>query len=176
MRVIVCGGRVYNDREAVFRALSRADAKRPISVVIHGACPTGADWLAAMWAVEAKVHAEPYPADWSVGRKAGPLRNQRMIDVGKPDGVIAFPGGSGTADMIRRAEAARITIWRPYRCMAETLVQVSAPHFCAGIVLIGDRCTEAAPILQWAIGKDRAYLLAYFGGKGWTATIVPPKD
>jgi hypothetical protein len=37
-----------------------------------------------------------------------------MIDEGCPDKIVAFPGGKGTADMIRRAEAAQIPVWRPY--------------------------------------------------------------
>lgn len=44
--------------------------------------------------------------------KAGPDRNQRMIDEGRPDLVVAFPGGRGTADMIRRATEAGIEVFR----------------------------------------------------------------
>ena len=55
-----------------------------------------------------------YAADWKAhGRAAGPIRNQRMIDGGKPDLVITFPGGRGTADMVRRAEKAGIEVTRP---------------------------------------------------------------
>jgi hypothetical protein len=36
-----------------------------------------------------------------------------MIDGGKPDLVITFPGGRGTADMVRRAEKAGIEVTRP---------------------------------------------------------------
>src|SRR5262249_25506155 len=32
----------------------------------------------------------------------------------KPDGVVAFPGGTGTADMIRRAKKAGLEVWKPY--------------------------------------------------------------
>lgn len=54
---------------------------------------------------------ESYPADWKRdGRGAGPIRNQRMIDEGKPHIVIAFPGGKGTADMVMRAEMAGIPV------------------------------------------------------------------
>lgn len=44
--------------------------------------------------------------------KAGPDRNQRMIDEGRPGLVIAFPGGDGTADMIHRAQEAGIEVVR----------------------------------------------------------------
>ncbi len=57
----------------------------------------------------------------------------------------------------------------------ETLVRVVAPHFVAGLVCHGDHCTDAAPILEWAIGKTREDLRTYFANKGWTASIVIPK-
>lgn len=35
-----------------------------------------------------------------------------MIDEGKPDLVVAFPGGRGTADMVNKALAAGIKVIR----------------------------------------------------------------
>lgn len=58
--------------------------------------------------------------------------------------------------------------------MPETLAQITAPHFCAGIVMRGDRCTDAAPILRWAVGKTRDELRAYFTSRGWRAVMVQP--
>lgn len=112
MRVLVCGGRDYADAEAVGRALSRLHAERGIACVVHGDA-RGADTLAKNWALVMDIPQESYPPNWSLGRKAGPLRNQRMLEHAKPDGVVAFPGGSGTADMCRRAEAAGLKVWRP---------------------------------------------------------------
>lgn len=56
--------------------------------------------------------------------------------------------------------------------MSEYLVRVEAPHFVAGLVMTGLTCTEAAPILKWAINKDRATLRGYFARKKWKATII----
>lgn len=53
--------------------------------------------------------------------------------------------------------------------MTERLIQVTAPHFCAGIVIKDGQCVVAAPILKWAIGKDSDYLSRYFRRKGWRA-------
>ena len=53
------------------------------------------------------------------------------------------------------------------------LVRVVAPHFVAGLVLTDDTCTDAAPIMRWAIGKHRAFLSEYFRRKGWKAAIIP---
>jgi YspA, cpYpsA-related SLOG family len=107
MRVLVCGGRNYNDRAAVFRML---DALAP-SVVITGGCPTGADMHADRWTYERGVQIEHHPADWErYGRAAGPIRNQAMLNEARPDLVLAFPGGKGTADMVKRAEVAGVAV------------------------------------------------------------------
>ena len=113
MRVLVCGGRDYADRDAVFAALDHLAHRRGVAVVIHGAA-RGADTLAADWATARNVPALPFPADWKrAGKAAGHIRNQRMLDEGRPDGVVAFPGGTGTADMIRRSKAAGLKVWEP---------------------------------------------------------------
>ncbi len=111
-RLLVCGSRDYTDRERVWSVLDRVNAKRPLGVVIHGAA-RGADTLAGEWAEAREVEVWRFPAKWGEdGRGAGHLRNQRMLDVGKPEGVVAFAGGSGTADMVARAEAAGVTVMR----------------------------------------------------------------
>jgi hypothetical protein len=112
MKVLVCGGRDFSDWELVYRTLDNVHAKSPIKCVIHGAA-RGADSLAADWAHSRLVPARAFPADWKTdGRAAGPIRNQRMLVEGKPDSVIAFPGGRGTADMIKRAESAGLPVYR----------------------------------------------------------------
>lgn len=113
-RLLACGGRDYVDRERVFRALDAADKRRHVTTIIHGDY-RGADALAKAWAIERRREQLPFPADWNrYGHGAGPIRNQQMIDEGKPDAVVALPGGTGTADMIMRAEAAGLPVWRPY--------------------------------------------------------------
>ncbi|MBN8978812.1 MAG: DUF2493 domain-containing protein [Rhizobiales bacterium] len=114
-RVLVCGGRDFNDRELLDRTLRFIDRHRgPIGTIIHGAAP-GADTLAATWAKDVALDVAgeilAFPADWKQhGRAAGPIRNQRMLDEGKPDLVVAFPGGRGTADMVARARKAGIKV------------------------------------------------------------------
>lgn len=79
--------------------------KLKVTAVIHGGCE-GADMCAAQWATKRGIPAQEFAADWNkYGKAAGPIRNQRMLDEGKPDVVLVFPGGSGTADMTRRALA-----------------------------------------------------------------------
>lgn len=106
MKVLVTGGRDYNDPACVYRYLTQLAPK----VIVHGHA-TGADALADTWALHYAVEVRRYPADWKAhGRAAGPIRNQQMLDVEKPDVVLAFPGGRGTADMVRRAKAAGIKV------------------------------------------------------------------
>lgn len=50
-------------------------------------------------------------AEWNkYGKQAGILRNQAMIDLHSPTLIVAFPGGTGTADMIARARKAGIPV------------------------------------------------------------------
>lgn len=109
MRVLVCGGRDYADRERVFATLDELHARTPISAIMHGNAK-GADSLADDWA-KGRCWTYYYPADWRThGKAAGPIRNQEMLDDGEPGLVVAFPGGPGTADMVRRAKAAGVKV------------------------------------------------------------------
>lgn len=108
MRVLVCGGRNYDNREHVFQTLESLSP--PVTRLIVGDA-RGADELAYIWACRRDRKPERYRAEWDMhGLRAGPIRNQRMIDEGKPDLVVAFPGGRGTADMVRRAKAAGVPV------------------------------------------------------------------
>ena len=101
MRVLVCGGRSYYDVRRVYDVL---DGLAGVDCIIDGSA-AGADTIAASWAVELGRENLRFPADWKrFGNRAGPIRNKRMITEGKPDLVIAFPGGKGTANMIKQAK------------------------------------------------------------------------
>ena len=113
--LLVCGGRDYNDRDAVFDALDHVAKKRGVDVLIHGGAP-GADSLAGQWAELRGVFCLAFIADWNkYGKKAGPIRNRLMLTM-NPNGVVAFPGGIGTADMISQAKAQGVNVWEPYAC------------------------------------------------------------
>lgn len=112
MRVLVTGGRNYRDTAAIDRELSslHRKARHDCMRVIQGGAD-GADRLAREWCHRNFVTYLNFPADWKThGKAAGPLRNARMIAEGKPDIVIAFPGGRGTADCVRKARAAGIPV------------------------------------------------------------------
>ena len=112
--IIVCGGRDYHDMRAIYAALDRMSAKGGIGMIIHGGAG-GADTLAGAWAFQRCVPCLSVPADWGKhGKAAGPIRNRQMLER-VVDGVVAFPGGDGTADMCRQAREAGVPVWEPYR-------------------------------------------------------------
>lgn len=126
--VVVTGGRAYRNFRLVRTALDSFHAEHGIGLLVHGAAGNriyrhsipgdlstprtlkgieGADLLAEEWAIYNRVPFAPYPVtddEWrTIGKRAGPLRNQRMLDERRPGWCIHFPGGRGTADMVERA-------------------------------------------------------------------------
>jgi predicted Rossmann-fold nucleotide-binding protein len=103
LRVLVCGGRDYDNRRRVESVLEALRTAYPELIVIEGGA-TGADAHARRWAIEKGIWHETYPANWQrFGRSAGTLRNAQMLREGRPDIVIVFPGGAGTLDMLNQA-------------------------------------------------------------------------
>lgn len=118
VRVIVCGGRNFADSARVDQILSAWEITELCEGGHRHQRPDGSiDWsrsadaLARRWANNNGIDGPTIRADWpTLGKKAGPIRNQRMLDEFQPDAVIAFPGGDGTADMVRRALKATVPV------------------------------------------------------------------
>jgi hypothetical protein len=116
-RVLVTGSRDWTNQKAVVEAMLAARDDTTLSgdgpmVLVHGACPTGADAIAdhfaRMWGWEIERH----PADWEqFGRAAGPIRNADMARAGA-DVCLAFPlpGSRGTMNCMREARSAGIPV------------------------------------------------------------------
>ena len=111
MRVVVTGGRDYDDEETVDRELQKvmrsANGKK---VVFIAGGARGLDTLVEDWCLDHGVPCIVMNAPWNshYKKRAGPVRNQWMIDFGLPTYGIVFPGGRGTADMHQRIKAAGI--------------------------------------------------------------------
>jgi YspA, cpYpsA-related SLOG family len=106
MRVLVCGGRDYNNQLKVTSVLNQIG----VTFLIQGNA-SGADELAQRWAEANHVKVLSFSPDWGTfGKAAGPIRNKQMLEEGKPDLVVAFPGGRGTADMVRQAKKANVEV------------------------------------------------------------------
>lgn len=115
MNILICGDRNWSDRglmlEVLLRIKRKTDRQKGIVTVIHGACK-GADEMAGSIARQFGISScwkeKPYPANWKkYGRAGGPIRNQKMLDKGEPDLVLAFHNNlrksKGTLDMVFRA-------------------------------------------------------------------------
>lgn len=110
MRVLVCGGRAYYDKDRVLAVLNKLHVEAGIDLIIEGGA-NGADQLGNSWAMAHGVPVETYHADWEHhGSFAGPMRNRQMLEEGRPDTVVAFPGGRGTADMMKKARKAGVEV------------------------------------------------------------------
>jgi hypothetical protein len=131
VRIVVAGGRDYGEavstaglkrsseyvveRAVVFAFLSGFHAGiEPITLLATGGCrsrglPRGADRFAVEWAQANQVPFVEFPVtdeEWqTLGKRAGPIRNQKMLTESRPSVAIVFPGGRGTADFASRARA-----------------------------------------------------------------------
>lgn len=116
--IAITGNRKHTDKNKIWSTLDRILAKYPKLELIHGG-QTGADTIGAQWAIDRRITVGCY-ADWSLGKKGGPLRNQQMVDrlvqarsAGMIVGVVAFPlpESTGTYDMIDKSKTANIPVW-----------------------------------------------------------------
>lgn len=111
MRVLICGGRDFSDeRKFALRMDAINEQYGPFDCIVQGGAP-GADRLARDLAYTWKIPTDEYVANWAKhGRAAGPIRNEQMLREGRPDIVVAFPGGRGTANMVSLAKAAGLRV------------------------------------------------------------------
>lgn len=123
MRVIFAGSRKHRDKALVFQVLEQLFEDNGPFVLVHGACATGADAWASEWYEllgKARGCTEiRYPAEWEryatsddpMGKKAGPLRNIKMVKAGA-DLVVAFPlpDSKGTVHTMALAQRAGIPL------------------------------------------------------------------
>lgn len=113
LRVLVCGGRDFDYKNIIWEILIswHEGPRGPITTLISGGA-RGVDTHAEFWAeMYPEIPTDIYPAEWDkYGKSAGYKRNAQMLEEGKPDLVIAFPGGKGTAMMVKLAEAAGVEV------------------------------------------------------------------
>lgn len=111
-RVLICGSRDWVDTGyQIFRFINRLPED---CVVIHGGA-RGVDSMAGEIATFLGLSVMEFPADWKrYGRAAGIIRNQQMLDEGRPNTVVYFhedlANSRGTKDMVTRAQRAGLPI------------------------------------------------------------------
>lgn len=118
MRVLICGDRKYDNPTFIKFLLNGLDDD---TVVINGGA-WGADFYARKVGAEifGAENVETYYAEWTKYPQetkwmAGHVRNQRMLDEGKPDVVFAFKDNfnwgldkGGTEHMVKIAKEAGV--------------------------------------------------------------------
>jgi hypothetical protein len=117
---LVTGSRDWIAEDLVHAALATALYQNVPAVIVHGACPTGADAQASWWTRRHHVIGlteERHPAQWRSGgrldRGAGFRRNAEMVALGA-DVCLAFirNGSRGASHTARLAEEAEIPVRR----------------------------------------------------------------
>lgn len=110
MRLLISGSRNYTDEAFIEKQIDWAIAGKKDVVIIHGGCPRGVDAAVDAIAKRRGWVVDVYPADWSLGCRAGPMRNAEMMTAGKPDYAIFFlsPPGKGTADCLANARRRKV--------------------------------------------------------------------
>src|SRR5574343_555058 len=113
MKIIVCGGRDFWDwdfLDSVLNTVCKYDylphpVEPKVTHIIHGGA-RGADSMAGEWARQNDIKEVVCQANWErKGRVAGIERNWAMLRLlAEGDQVIAFPGGKGTAHMVKIAK------------------------------------------------------------------------
>lgn len=108
-RLLITGSRTWDDWVTIIRELSAFAALNPI--LVSGHCRDGADELCekvwANWGGDIERHPVTREEWAKYGKRAGFLRNQKMVDLGA-DWCLAFirdnsPGATMTATIAEKA-------------------------------------------------------------------------
>ena len=114
MRILITGSRGWEDWQTIAKAMAdeilAAGASKEDTIIVHGACPKGADKLADIIAKRWEANIESHPADWNThGKAAGFIRNSHMVNLGA-DVCLAFikDGSNGATHTANEAQKAGI--------------------------------------------------------------------
>lgn len=112
MKVVVCGGRDYDSPAHVWHDLNILHEQYKFTDLMQGGA-RGVDKFAKEWAAtKPEIKRHVCRAQWDrYGNAAGPMRNARMMEW-EPDFVIAFPGGKGTANLVKQAHDSGYKLFR----------------------------------------------------------------
>lgn len=110
MKIIIAGGRDFNNYYLLEKKLDRIIGKRSNLEIVSGGAK-GADYWGAFWAIERTLPVTEFKANWDkYGKSAGPIRNKKMAEYA--DALIAFWDGKskGTENMIKLAKEYNLKI------------------------------------------------------------------
>ena len=109
MKVIIAGSRGFDDYEMLCKVCDHMLSRQTEIEIVSGAA-RGADLLGERYAKERGMFVKKFPADWSIGKSAGFIRNSQMADYS--DALICFWDGEskGSKHMINLAKEKNLKI------------------------------------------------------------------
>ena len=111
-RVAFAGGADCIDYTKIWDVLDKVLAKHPDMVLLHGASPKGAEFIASRWADTRKVPQVYFKPDWTRHAKAAPFKRNDELLKTLPIGVVVFPGSGITENLADKAKGMGIPVWR----------------------------------------------------------------
>lgn len=108
MRVLITGSRTWTNIPLIRQHILGLSIMYGDLLLVHGACPKGADKIADVTADLLSIPVERHPAPWAVhGKRAGFLRNAHMVSLGA-DLCLAYihndsPGATKCAELAEKA-------------------------------------------------------------------------
>ena len=104
MKLCVFGSRNFTDYLFLKSKLDAIHNEIPITEIVSGKAK-GADSLGERWAKENKVKVCEFVADWDkLGKKAGPIRNEKMAKYCDKGAGFSINQSRGTANMKNNLE------------------------------------------------------------------------
>jgi hypothetical protein len=111
-KVAFAGGLDCNDHARIWDVLDKVRVKHPDMVLLHGASPKGAEFIASRWADTRKVAQVVFKPDWTRHAKAAPFKRNDQLLQTMPIGLVVFPGSGITDNLADKAKALGIPVWR----------------------------------------------------------------
>lgn len=112
MKLIIAGGRDYENRDFIFKRIDILRNGFEVTEIVSGRgfkfdrdrrIYIGADFFGEEYAKERGLALKTMPADWDKhGKIAGPIRNCQMAKYA--NAAALFPGGKGTENMFKEAQ------------------------------------------------------------------------
>jgi hypothetical protein len=111
-RIALAGGLDFNDHTLIWDVLDKVRGKYPDMVLVHGASPRGAEFIASKWATNRQVVQIEFRPDWTRHAKAAPFKRNDELLQSLPKGLIVFPGSGITENIADKAKRLGIPVWR----------------------------------------------------------------
>lgn len=108
MKTIIAGGRDYRLTKKDREELIFIHKSYQFTEVISGGA-IGVDTEGEIFAEAANIPVKRFPANWSLGKSAGMIRNLQMAEYA--DAVVLFKGGKGTQNMYECANKLGLIIF-----------------------------------------------------------------